>query len=144
MSEWNGVPQNPERDGWHWLRHRDASFCTPVEWRHPGGWVANNIPLLPNEVQRFVIDCCEYLGPCLMPEKIAAKDARIAELEAALRPFSEMFLYPDDLGFEVAEDIKSDPDWCSDANDLQDENLFVLRGDIRKARVALEGGKKDE
>lgn len=67
---------------------------------------------------------------------------RIAELEAALRPFSEMFLYPDDLGFEAAENIKSDPEWCSDANDLQDENLFVLRGDIRKARAALAGGKE--
>jgi|GEM_PF-4785454 len=66
---------------------------------------------------------------------------RIAELEKALRPLSEMFLYPDDLGFETAEDIKSDPDWCSDANDLKHENLFVLRRDIRKARAALEGKK---
>lgn len=69
--------------------------------------------------------------------------ARIAELEEALRPFSKMFLYPDDLGFEAAENIKSDPEWCSDANDLQDENLFVLRGDIRKARAALEGGEDE-
>ena len=74
---WNGVPENPERDGWHWLRDHEASFCTPVEWRHPGGWVANNIPMLPHEVQTFVIDCCEYLGPCLTPAEVQAREAAV-------------------------------------------------------------------
>ena len=62
-----GVPENPKSDGWHWLQHKDASFCVPVEWRHPGGWVANSIPMLENEVQKFVIECCKYFGPCLPP-----------------------------------------------------------------------------
>jgi len=78
---WNGVPQHPERDGWHWLQDYEASFCTPVEWRHPGGWVANNIPMLPHEVQKFVIDCCEYLGPCLTPAEVVAREAAIIEDE---------------------------------------------------------------
>jgi hypothetical protein len=82
-----GYPLNPERDGWHWLRHEDASFCTPVEWRHPCGWVANGVPMLPNEVQKFVVDCCQYLGPCHAPAEVSAQveAARRDALEEAAR-----------------------------------------------------------
>ena len=68
---------------------------------------------------------------------------RIEKLEAALRPFAVLFLYPNDLGFEPALDIREDPDWDEDANDVQSENCFVLRRDIKAARAAL-GEKKDE
>ena len=74
------------------------------------------------------------------------KDRMKAEnerLRAALRPFARMFLYPDDLGFEASSDIKEDPDWDNDANDMQTENCFVLRRDIKRARAAL-GEKKDD
>lgn len=69
---------------------------------------------------------------------IAEKAAdRIDELEEALRPFTDLFLYPDDLGFEMSEDIKSDQDWDEDANDMTTTNVFVLRRDIRNARNVL-------
>jgi hypothetical protein len=79
-----GHPLNPEQDGWHWLRHRDASFCTPVEWRVPCGWVTNNIPMLPKEVQSFVVDCCEYLGPCLTPAEVAVREQAVSSVACRL------------------------------------------------------------
>ena len=70
-------------------------------------------------------------------------NARIEKLEAALRPLAGLFLYPNDLGFELALDIREDPDWDEDANDMQSENCFVLRRDIKAARAAL-GEKKND
>lgn len=66
-----------------------------------------------------------------------------ARLREALKPFGQIFLYPDDLGFEASEDIRADVDWDEDANEMQTENVFVLRRDIRAARAAIrEGGKE--
>jgi len=67
--------------------------------------------------------------------------AEIERLQSALEPFSKLFLYPDDLGFEAAEDIRADQDWDEDDNDMQTAIVFVLRRDIRRARVALEQNK---
>ena len=52
----------------------------------------------------------------------AEADARIAELEAALRPFAGM------------------ADFCEKDNDSERACVFV--GDLRAARAALEGGKR--
>ena len=65
-------------------------------------------------------------------------------LRAALRPFSELFLYPDDFGFEDSLDIKEDPDWDDDANDMQTEKCFVLRRSIKAARAALAGDQAND
>jgi hypothetical protein len=62
-------------------------------------------------------------------------------LRAALQPLAKLFLFPDDLGFEAALDIKSDQDWDDDANDMQTEVVFILRRYIRAARAAL--GEKE-
>jgi chromosome segregation ATPase len=67
----------------------------------------------------------------------------IARLREVLKPFGQLFLYPDDLGFEPSEDIRADIDWDEDANDMQTENVFVLRRDIRAARAAIQEGGKD-
>ena len=64
--------------------------------------------------------------------------AEVEKLRAALCPLAGVFLYPDDLGFEASSDIKEDLDWDDDANDMNTENVFVLRRDIRRARAALE------
>ena len=69
--------------------------------------------------------------------------AEVEKLRAALCPLAGVFLYPDDLGFEASSDIKEDLDWDDDANDMNTENVFVLRRDIRRAR-ALTQEKKDE
>lgn len=53
-------------------------------------------------------------------------------------------LISDDLGFEHAEDIRSDPDWDDVANDVQSEEAFVLRRDIRRAREAIREEVKND
>lgn len=76
-------------------------------------------------------------------DEITRLRAENEKLRDALKPFSSLFLYPDDLGVEHAEDIRSDPDWDDDANDMQPENVFVFRGDIRRIRAAIQEGGTD-
>lgn len=64
--------------------------------------------------------------------------ALIEKLQLALAPFAARFLWPDDLGFEFADDIRADQDWDEDANDMQADDVFILRRDIKRAREALE------
>ena len=68
--------------------------------------------------------------------------ARIAELEAVLKPFADLWVFPDDLGPEAEEIIRCDPDWDEEANDRTKEDVMVFRGDIRAARAALNGEKE--
>lgn len=79
---WDGRPENPERDGWHWVAWAgnapDPTFWTPHaperrgacwhwddEWMGPG-WVAAN---------------AEYVGPCLTPAEVAAQVAAAVTAE---------------------------------------------------------------
>ena len=69
---WDGRPENPERDGWHWLCAAVGIGAPyPMLWSADGkawdtgdGWVFCTDPAL-TERQR-------YLGPCLLPEEVAA------------------------------------------------------------------------
>lgn len=63
--------------------------------------------------------------------------AYIEMLRAALGPFAKLFLFPDDIGDDAAQDLRSDPDWSEVHNDMEADDLFVKRGDIRAARYAL-------
>jgi len=89
------------------------------------------------------IDECEEAADALeaQAKEIAVKDARISELEAALKPFADLWVFPDDLGPEEEETIRCDPDWDEEVNDRTKEDVRVLRGDIRKARAALKEEK---
>jgi len=74
----------------------------------------------------------------LHPETLIAQGAtEIERLREALRPFAKLHLWPDDLGFELSEDMKADEDWCDDANDAHVDDQWIKRGDIRAARAAL-------
>lgn len=70
MSEWNGVPQNPEREGWHWVTDAEMP-CRPwcEYWNGRGSWA----PLggTPDAVRRM----WRYLGPCLTPDEAQAREA---------------------------------------------------------------------
>jgi hypothetical protein len=65
---------------------------------------------------------------------------RIEQLEAALRPFANKFLYPDDT--DVADYIRDDEDWDEENNNQMIDDVFIPRGWIRAARAVL-GEKKD-
>ena len=68
-----------------------------------------------------------------------AKD-RIEQLEAALRPLAEKYLWPDDTG--IADVLRSDEDWDEQKNNQTAEDMWIERGWIRAARSAL-GERKD-
>ncbi|MBU6336089.1 MAG: hypothetical protein KGS47_17000, partial [Chloroflexi bacterium] len=68
---WDGRPENPERDGWHWVRPNLAAAYEPECWQ----WCAAaeafardasdlNDPWFPQ--------CYDYLGPALLPAQVAA------------------------------------------------------------------------
>jgi hypothetical protein len=63
----------------------------------------------------------------------------IERLRAALKPFAQLFLFPDDIGKDTAQDFRSDPDWSEAHNDMTADDLYVKRGHIRAARNALKG-----
>jgi hypothetical protein len=77
----------------------------------------------------------------LYNKKFKEAEERIKELEAALRPFAEKYLWPDDTG--IGDELRMDEDWDEQKNDKSVEEYFIERGWIRAARAAL-GEKKDD
>lgn len=69
---WDGVPQNPERDGWHWLVPAINPALPPgaYRWHAPpradvvGQWDAG----YPQDVVRRGY---AYAAPCVMPDEAA-------------------------------------------------------------------------
>lgn len=117
---WNGVPQNPERDGWHWIHCIDLDFSAPTAWsRLRQSWMTSNQTLTPKEV------CLEgeYLGPCLSPAEVAAA-IRDAEVKGMMR------------AAEIAEK--------ETAGGLSPYNLRHAVIAIRAAAAAHRGGAGDE
>ena len=68
---------------------------------------------------------------------------RIATLEKALQPLADMWLYPDDLGADMAADIRKDVYWDETTNDEADCAEGIRRGHIRAARFAIKGVRSD-
>lgn len=77
-----GVPLNPEKDDWHWVRTPDGELV-PYNWVPafevdlgiwPAKWVYDLNEHWPPEHGT-------YLGPCLTPDQATALQARVAELE---------------------------------------------------------------
>jgi hypothetical protein len=71
---WDGRPQNPERDGWHWLQWGSK---TPevLYWDVGMWWDTEGRYREPSDFTR-----CTYLGPCLTPYEI---EARVIDAAAA-------------------------------------------------------------
>ena len=71
---WDGLPLHPERDGYHWIKtlNRDSYMAlyywfTSDDLSH---WEIAGEPVYPSQMWDF-----EYLGPCLMPDEIQAREA---------------------------------------------------------------------
>ena len=81
-----GVPLNPERDGWHWVRRTENNMPFPLQWTND--WTGSRdycwAIMGSGEPEDVAKNFC-YLGPCLTLDEATALQARIAELEAALR-----------------------------------------------------------
>ena len=78
-----GVPENPERDGWHWLSLPDED-CEPYEWLGSDGRCAdlggvwNAITHGPENAARLGY---RYIGPCLTPAAVTARVAAAVAVE---------------------------------------------------------------
>lgn len=113
-----GVPMNPERDGWHWMK--TGHGVAPWLWRDDPqsitwemGWETNEEVFAPGDIAR--VPGTTYLGPCLTSDEATALQARVAELEGLA------------YGLMLA--------MSASGHDFTDI--------LREARAALEG-KKDE
>ena len=86
-----------------------------------------------------IVKMLRDLAACKHSDVSVAEEAadEIERLRDALRPFSRIFLWPDDLGQDMAAHIRADEEFDQSLNDKAAEDVFVLRGDIRKAREAL-------
>lgn len=125
-----GVPLNPEKDGWHIVQEGDLE-PEYAFWRaynfleHDLGWwetKGGEDFIQPHETSNW-----RYFGPALSHDDATALQARVAELEGALRPFAE-------LGRFVVE---HHPDPETDLN----HEISTLVRHFRNAHVALEGKK---
>ena len=63
--------------------------------------------------------------------------ALLDECERVLAPFAEKWLHPDDIGPEMAAEIRADEDWNEAENDKAAEDMWIERGWIRAARATL-------
>lgn len=73
MSDWNGIPDNPHANWWHWLRQGKGD-ATPWHWAEDDaaegyfGWETDDDIYEPERMARTFT----YLGPCLTPAEVAA------------------------------------------------------------------------
>ena len=94
---WDGRPENPERDGWHWIEWGGGTgrFET-VRWLPDGVPYDTGCYLLGGSnslrTASYACDRWRYLGPCLLPSEHAALLAwggvlrsRVEEAEAAAK-----------------------------------------------------------
>jgi hypothetical protein len=72
-------------------------------------------------------------------EAVNLLKAEITLLRKALEPLARHYLWPDDLGEDMARLIRSDDDWSEEANEDADSDVFIKRKYIRAARHALKG-----
>ena len=120
-----GVPLNPEKDDWHWVR-------TPEGELVPYNWVPAFEVDLGIWPAQWVYDLNEYwppkdgtyLGPCLTPDQATALQARVAELEGLVAYLCGR--NTDHIQVALAG------------------NPIVVDTLVKRAEAALEGGKKDE
>lgn len=70
-------------------------------------------------------------------DEIKALRAENERLREALRPFANKYLWPDDAGAYVASSIREDEDWDEASNDEAIDDVWIERGEIRRARAAL-------
>lgn len=70
MTAWNGIPDAPDRDGWHWINFSG--------WLEPRYWLSAKPPVTvagywrggsPDDPAPWLTAGVRYVGPCSMPRK---------------------------------------------------------------------------
>lgn len=85
---WDGVPERPGEDGWHWVRTHQK-LTAPMHLR-PWEWCASSrawLELDGTDIEPALVRVCHYEGPCHTPAEVAAlvAAARDDERERAAR-----------------------------------------------------------
>lgn len=65
---WDGYPENPERDGWHWLASSEGPV--PALWARPAWRHCRDFWIPQAEPEWMVRQGWRYLGPCLTPAEV--------------------------------------------------------------------------
>ncbi len=120
MSEtWDGRPESPERDGWHWLHHPEDLRPMVTPWNAElQGWPSGAL----HSPQGVVDLGFRYLGPCLTPAEVAAALAQAERrgmdraLDAAKKAWREF----DSRGY-------SDPDYAQGRADGREDAIDTIR-----------------
>lgn len=92
-----GVPMEPEKSQYHWLlwvglspADRGHETVSIYRWEKDGWWDGRM-----HRHHRFMVDGWRYLGPCLTPAEVAAREAAVLAMremamrEMAARHFDE-------------------------------------------------------
>lgn len=92
---WDGRPQMPEVDAFHWLLKRNAAWAEAWLWQsdadgcgteYSGAWAESDGDGQPDTMARWY----SYLGPCLTPSEVTAREAAAwAAGAAAMREAAE-------------------------------------------------------
>ncbi len=66
-----GYPLHPERDGWHWLHHKEDLRPIPAMWNAAlAGWTCGTL-----HSPGGIVDLgYTYLGPCILPSALAERE----------------------------------------------------------------------
>lgn len=122
-----GVPLNPEQSGWHWVSWEDEAPWA-LEWESPnwlaigrGHWCFGGGQYGTEE--EVGADGWTYLGPVMAHNEATALQARVAELEGALK----------DAAASVGE-------WGAYASQYLQEK-WDLPGEVARYIVIAEGKK---
>jgi hypothetical protein len=65
IQRWNGIPVDPEQDGWHWIGY--PGWIEPKYWCAGGYWRGT----MPGEDPEWLTEHAEYLGPCVPPWRLS-------------------------------------------------------------------------
>lgn len=82
VTPWDGVPEHPERDGWHWLQRRQRPLeaiywdAEVSEWEGRSAYVGH-MPI-DRAADEWI-----YLGPCALPSEVSALRAAWERSEEA-------------------------------------------------------------
>lgn len=121
-----GVPLNPEKDGWHWIKARSDNLKATWREKFPAQWTAGNRHWIHGTyAPEYAAENWLYLGPVLTPDEATALQKRVTELEEALGTLEKAASYTAKLGAVTGA------------------HWLGLGTALIKARAALEG-KKDE
>lgn len=89
--QWDGLPENPEMDGWHWLQD-SRDFPIPARWvAELHGWADSGI----HSPQGIIELGFHYLGPCITPADLAAAIQAEREACAAVAKNEQRCRYTD-------------------------------------------------